>query len=159
FSGFSRSFCLYLQAAIFRKQLNRGVIIIFASKHDVHFCIINESSDRRTRRNRIIDSPRSPIPLLAVWTVPNWINSVQTEKIIFCIWFRILWLSFERSALQSCSLVQSKKKRMDNNLTPLACFNFPIWQHWWAAGSDKPPCLAIFSFITPWINVAIISAT
>uniref|UniRef100_A0A915IX27 Uncharacterized protein n=1 Tax=Romanomermis culicivorax TaxID=13658 RepID=A0A915IX27_ROMCU len=37
---FLQSFCLYLQAAVFRKQLNRG-IIIFASERDVHFCVIN----------------------------------------------------------------------------------------------------------------------
>uniref|UniRef100_A0A915KYH3 Uncharacterized protein n=1 Tax=Romanomermis culicivorax TaxID=13658 RepID=A0A915KYH3_ROMCU len=32
---------VYLQAAVFRKQLNRGVII-FASERAVHFCVIDD---------------------------------------------------------------------------------------------------------------------
>uniref|UniRef100_A0A915J4Y5 Uncharacterized protein n=1 Tax=Romanomermis culicivorax TaxID=13658 RepID=A0A915J4Y5_ROMCU len=61
--GLSRSFIYICKQLFFRKQLNRGVIIIFVSKRDIHFCIIDESSDRRTRRNCIIDPPHSPVPL------------------------------------------------------------------------------------------------
>uniref|UniRef100_A0A915LDM5 Uncharacterized protein n=1 Tax=Romanomermis culicivorax TaxID=13658 RepID=A0A915LDM5_ROMCU len=34
---------VHLQAAVFRKQLNRG-IIIFASERAVHFCVIDDQA-------------------------------------------------------------------------------------------------------------------
>uniref|UniRef100_A0A915J527 Uncharacterized protein n=1 Tax=Romanomermis culicivorax TaxID=13658 RepID=A0A915J527_ROMCU len=64
--GFSQLFCLYLQAAVFRKQLNQGLINIFASKRDVHFCVIDDQATLDCYRIPLL-LPR-PAPLLSTVT-------------------------------------------------------------------------------------------
>uniref|UniRef100_A0A915IFY7 Uncharacterized protein n=1 Tax=Romanomermis culicivorax TaxID=13658 RepID=A0A915IFY7_ROMCU len=53
---------VHLQAAIFRRQLNRG-IIIFASERAIHFCVINDQATMDCYRIPSL-LPR-PTPLLS----------------------------------------------------------------------------------------------
>uniref|UniRef100_A0A915IAX7 Uncharacterized protein n=1 Tax=Romanomermis culicivorax TaxID=13658 RepID=A0A915IAX7_ROMCU len=51
---------IFICKQLFLKAVKPGRIFLFASKRAVHFCLFDDSSDRRTHRNRIIVSPAPP---------------------------------------------------------------------------------------------------
>uniref|UniRef100_A0A915HUX9 Uncharacterized protein n=1 Tax=Romanomermis culicivorax TaxID=13658 RepID=A0A915HUX9_ROMCU len=72
FSGFRDRFIYICKQLFFRKQLNRGIIIIFASERDIHFCVIDDQATVDCYRiPSLLPSAASLLSTVFCQTCPN----------------------------------------------------------------------------------------